>query len=962
MIHYTTEQGLSSNRVYSIYRDSRGFLWLATDKGAVKYNGLEFEKFTTNDGLPYNDIFFFEEDHEGRLWISAYNGDLCYYKDGVFHTAANTPFLKLSFNHLFPEHIEVEQDSTVTIICHDQTKLINIKGERYVAFPLKKTVYYAFLDACVQKTAPNKFHLFAHHQSFIIDTAGNYTDTMAHRNDDEYRYFQSQGGKYLCSPKGIYSLNEDLLLKITNKAIANSTVYRVAKLGGNWYICTNDGLFINNDIQILKGVKVSGIVADIEGNLWVSSLDNGIYCLEKNYLNSSQYTDAYRDGIKYAHAGGRLFFTTNNNNFYRLDDSKAVLLFDYHKNFTAHYGGEKAWEANVLLNTFAKGIDNADNYYNIEPRFSFILDHISAKRQGVHIFKDAFKGVFPNTPYDGTIKELLMGKDSLFIKNSYYFAVVSKPEPGKNSTLKVVPVEDRVFERPVFGATLAPDNILWYADLAHVYKGMNGAVQPQFGNITFKEITIAGNYLVGISHKNQLVICTDFEAENIHIDTIKGANFIWDRLYKINDSLLLLSTDNLYYVLALHAKGKTRYELKTVENAFIPSGAEYICCNDSCCYFFKNGNITRVPVSDLNTRHTLPELFFRYIKTVNGNYPVQQVMNLGYEECRNISVTFLPFSFGSKYLVCEYSIGRDTTSNWRPVTNNEINLFEPGYGSYTVKVRARTLSGPFGAPSVFHFNIAKPFWATWWFIICVVVLFVILLLVVMRAVVAGNARKKEAAHNNEIKFLKSEYKALNALMNPHFIFNTLNNVQWLVNSDDKMTANHYLRVFSDLVRQNMANITKELIPLSSELELVGNYLKLEKLRFKDALNYEINIEGEVDTEDVLIPPLLIQPLVENAIKHGLLPGETKSNLLEVNIYKQAGELYIDIKDNGIGYNEAQKKVNLNKSTGIDNARKRIEQLNIMHGIHMWLDIKELHNEAGIPTGTLARVCIGLNDQ
>jgi LytS/YehU family sensor histidine kinase len=96
----------------------------------------------------------------------------------------------------------------------------------------------------------------------------------------------------------------------------------------------------------------------------------------------------------------------------------------------------------------------------------------------------------------------------------------------------------------------------------------------------------------------------------------------------------------------------------------------------------------------------------------------------------------------------------------------------------------------------------------------------------------------------------------------------------LVNRNDKRAANEYLRVFADLVRQNMHNVSKELIPLQKEMDLVSNYLKLEKLRFKEMLNYVINVQEDLDLSDIMIPPLLVQPLVENSIKHGILPLES----------------------------------------------------------------------------------------
>src|ERR1043165_5037962 len=94
-LHYTNQTGLPSNMVYDIYRDDEGYLWFATDKGVSRYNGIQFETFSTLHGLPNNELFYFKKDFQKRIWISTFNGDLCYYQDGVFHSAANTPFLKL---------------------------------------------------------------------------------------------------------------------------------------------------------------------------------------------------------------------------------------------------------------------------------------------------------------------------------------------------------------------------------------------------------------------------------------------------------------------------------------------------------------------------------------------------------------------------------------------------------------------------------------------------------------------------------------------------------------------------------------------------------------------------------------------------------------------------------------------------------------------------------------------------
>ena len=184
-------------------------------------------------------------------------------------------------------------------------------------------------------------------------------------------------------------------------------------------------------------------------------------------------------------------------------------------------------------------------------------------------------------------------------------------------------------------------------------------------------------------------------------------------------------------------------------------------------------------------------------------------------------------------------------------------------------------------------------------------------------------------------------------MNPHFIFNTLNNVQGLVNRNDKLAANEYLRVFADLIRQNMHNISKELIPLRKEIELVNNYLLLEKLRFKEFLNYTINIDEGIDLSEIMVPPLLVQPLVENSIKHGILPLESAEGFVYINIYERNSILYIEVRDNGIGMARSQNKPGgaLHESFGMENIKKRIEQLSIIQNKEITFHISELRDDS-----------------
>ena len=156
----------------------------------------------------------------------------------------------------------------------------------------------------------------------------------------------------------------------------------------------------------------------------------------------------------------------------------------------------------------------------------------------------------------------------------------------------------------------------------------------------------------------------------------------------------------------------------------------------------------------------------------------------------------------------------------------------------------------------------------------------------------------------------------------------------------------------------MHNVSKEFIPLQKEIDLIANYLALEKLRFKELLNYTINIDEQVDTTAIMVSPLLIQPLVENSIKHGILPRQSEESMIVVDVYEHDDVLFIEVKDNGVGLSHAHKKANpSHESFGLKNIKSRLEQLSIILNKKIEFSISERIDEKG--TWTVAMIKITL---
>lgn len=221
-----------------------------------------------------------------------------------------------------------------------------------------------------------------------------------------------------------------------------------------------------------------------------------------------------------------------------------------------------------------------------------------------------------------------------------------------------------------------------------------------------------------------------------------------------------------------------------------------------------------------------------------------------------------------------------------------------------------------------------------------VVLLIFLLMLIVKAWYSIRRRNKRIA----LQSLRRE-------MNPHFLFNSLNSVNQFIAQNNEIEANKYLTSYSNLMRNMMENSNKDYIPLNAELEHLKKYLELEKLRFDDKFDYRIEIDPELDADAVIVPNMLIQPNIENAIWHGLRYKET-SGTLNVLFGKNGNRSHVIIEDNGIGLEESSKLKTQNQkkheSRGIKNVRERITLLNELYKANITFDIREKKgNESGV---------------
>ena len=232
----------------------------------------------------------------------------------------------------------------------------------------------------------------------------------------------------------------------------------------------------------------------------------------------------------------------------------------------------------------------------------------------------------------------------------------------------------------------------------------------------------------------------------------------------------------------------------------------------------------------------------------------------------------------------------------------------------------------------------------------------VLILLLSRAKI--NAKRRISEMNRKISEITQAN--LRQQMNPHFIFNTLNSIQYYMYQHDKLATNNYLTKFSSLMRKVLENSRHTSVPLRDELDALNLYLELEMIRFKDKFEYEINIDEEIDTLLYKVPTMLIQPYVENSISHGLMPNETKGHV-KIDLKLESEYILCTIEDNGIGREAAlEKKKNSDgnhNSLGTQIVSSRLELVNSLYGTTLKTTYTDLRNEKGEAAGTRVEIQI-----
>ena len=878
---YTTNisisEGLFTNEVYDIFQDKSGNMWFATDLGVCKYDGYEFQNFTTKNGLTHNVVFQIRE-YDSRLYFNTYKGGICYLeKDTILPYKYNQKLLaKTAYEFVLDFIIEKgklwfnvsNEDGLYSINQQGEIEVLNYK-DKESTFYIKEIGENQICGFANQHLQSNKFRVNQQEETFI--TTPTIKLNLILRPQILESYFAY--GKNLIN----YSQEKINKTKLLDKDI--SALYK--SKGNNLWVGTYGGgvLYYENAMlnstpkTYLSGKTISDIFEDNQGNIWFSTTETGVYYFDTHKSFHMQLDEKV---MVLRCSGSNVFCGTDNGNVYKISGNTKELIYTNPSGFAIK---------DIHL------LDSSHVLVNYK-----IINHFSKKQTTYNSNTTYLNNIYTNhgeyfvTAYNGF---QLFNRASDLVFDSYQ-------EGFKDRVRKAV--------------SFSPDSLLVLSNSGLYLFSDNKILKVDVEGVDELEITSIckwRNQLL-ISTKNNGIIFLDSLFQPLQVLS-KNSGLSSDNCLSVyvNKNTVLIGTNIGLDVVSETENGFSIQQFNTSNLLYnskincissfddkMVVGTDYgieVFKDSKFEYEFNPIQITTFKVNDIPQN----EREFRY----NQN---------------NIDIFFVSPNYGEE-VSYRYRLA-GATNKWSITQNNSIKYSQLSPGNYEFEVQP-FVNNQFGDLTAVKFTIKSHFTNTWWFFLVIgLFVFWITYLIIM------DMKMKEKYKREAIQ---STQKALRAQMNPHFLFNALNSIQNYILRNEKELSIKYLSKFSSLVRQVLDNSMHNYIPIKDDLSALEDYLQLEQIRFEEKFEYEINIDEQLDSFTYLIPPLLLQPIVENAIWHGLLHKEEGIGKIVISYILKGEDVICSIEDNGVGRKVAEEleQAKKYKSVGIDITKQRLKVIN-----------------------------------
>ena len=681
--------------------------------------------------------------------------------------------------------------------------------------------------------------------------------------------------------------------------------------------------------RFLSQYAVSSVLEDHEGGFWFSTLQHGVfYAPQKNILNYTKSEDLAYNDI------GEVAIDSSNNVW--IGYEKPILGRLYDDKFINY-------QTDKISKTSISGLEY-DHYLQrlwIGRAGYLYYFNCNNNRNEFNILSDKhfLKAVFieGSERWMGTSTCLQYFRDTNLIFNSSF---------------------DHNFKHQV-DALYKEGDILYLGTLSGLWRYLDGEYfhLGRHNDLLYHRITaiekwrdhlLLGTRGAGLLIKKEDSVFQITEKDGLISNSIKTMGVYKDHIW--------LATSRGLSRVQVNNLSERNYRIFNLGsyNGLPSSEVNDLAIRDSIQFVATAKGLTRFNMNRIGPNTNPPQLYLKNIMinardtTLRQHYQLEHDQNFFTIDYKGLSYRMtdhLPY----KYRM----LGLDST--WKK-TNRSVKSFTTlPPGQYVFQVKASNEDGVWSRqPFSIAFDIAKPFWETWWFIGLIVLISGTGVWAIFHFRLQMVRRRRELLQSiNEYK-----QKMLRQQMNPHFIFNTLNSIQYFLLDEDTTSSLTYLSKFAKLMRIVLDNSQHTFIPIEDEIRGLRLYLELESLRFEDSFDYEIHIDQDVNAFEYKIPALLIQPYVENSIRHGLL-HKKGHGYLQVRLTHQEDYLFCLIEDNGIGRKKAeeikQKQGAFQQSLGSKITEDRIDILNTLYSEEIDISYVDLEDDQGNPRGTRVEI-------
>lgn len=934
---YNVEDGLASSKVYQVKQDSKGYMWFATDNGVSRFNGYEFENFSVN-GLPDNTVFEIFEDKKGRVWFLTLTNKLFYYEHNKMHL--------YKYNNIIDK---IEGDRVKTSFCVAENGsvflglytygIIEITGQG----KLKKHIDVNTAKQAVTVIEPVLGSLIYVHTNVGFEKNSIKFDT---------RFLKG----IIKNPTNIFGLQPSArFIRLRNNKILFSY---------------ENEMYIFNDLkkwEIKKfDERINWMYEDKDSDLWIGTYLGGVYHIEngdfehkKNYLKNLFIT-----GITQDNQGG-FWFTTEGNSVY-YTPSKEILTYDQVSGLkdarvtclASDTDGIYLGLQHPLIHKITlSGKIESYNCPTINKTVSSV--YYDREKQGLWFSGNMLSGFITRDHKISThrisfIKILKRDDSSYWLVNSNGLYSLLNDNSVSYTSLKIKRMNGLIRKDNETLLIGGIDGLWEYKIAKDTYKHLL-STNPLLHN-RILDLVYADNRALFIATKGAGLLILDQDSSVHQITHSNGLSS--DNVYKIlmDGSVIWLATDKGLTKMTRTAKNSWNIKTYTTHDG-LSSNEIYDVhkFNNKIWVATDKGLSFFDPEMSKYNSGELP-LYIKQIAVNDSSKPISNYYNLNYFE-NNIKIKFIALSYKNQgRLQYRYKMS-GLKPQWSYTREREIQYTTLPPGNYTFAVSVLNANGTWSREAFVRFKVATPFWKTWWFLTVSVILLILILFFIINYWIAKKHKEKNKEKEINQILLQLKLKALRAQMNPHFIFNVINSIQHFILHDKDKEAHRYLSKFSKLIRAILNNSERNMVPLSEEIKALNLYLELEDMRFEKHFEYEIDVDKTIDSNETQIPSMLIQPYVENAVKHGMSSAK-KTGKIRITIVRYNDFLKCTIEDNGVGRAITLKNKSSDyRSFGTSITKERLAVINELYHNQLSEHVIDLYDSHGNASGTRIEIYI-----